>query len=244
MDLDELEEVIRGILVLIFLGFFLWTIKDIEPFKSSFEAAISTVIFIGKIILTILTVGAIGYISVKIYFWREDKKIEEEVKEQLRMEEERRRRYEEEMRAKGYVKYITIDGEEKWGTPEEAEKYNYVAQIVQAIKDFQPPTKYGREMGYQHTLFAWLKSRFPKTKMEEQKGASRPDIVIEDIAIEVKGPTGSQELQTIADKVMRYMRYYNHLIIVLFDIRASPKRYQEWYEGIKASFPEVIIIEK
>lgn len=38
-------------------------------------------------------------------------------------------------------------------------------------------------------------------------GASRPDIVVEvdentAIAIEVKGPTGTQELQTIADKAM------------------------------------------
>ena len=200
------------------------------------------------------------FVAYSIYDWRKEKKAEEErrrrMEEMIRLEEERRRkeeeerrRFEEEMKAKGYVKYQTIGGEWIWGPPEEAEKYNYFAQVVQAIEEFWPPKRYENEEGYHHTLFAWLKSRFPRTRMEYQVGASRPDIIVEvdentTIAIEVKGPTGSQELQTIADKAMRYMHYFNHLIVVLFDVRVNPVRYQEWYEGLRKTFPDVVVIRK
>lgn len=159
------------------------------------------------------------------------------------------KRKEEELKSKGYVKYKTLDGKWVWGTTEEAKRYSYFAEVVQAIEEFHPPKRYAREEGYRDTLFAWLKSRFPNTIMEYQRGASRPDIVVfidknTSIAIEVKGPTGSQELQTIADKVMRYKQHFNHLIIVLFDVRVSSTRYQETYEGLKRTYPDIVIIRK
>ncbi len=92
-----------------------------------------------------------------------------------------------------------------------------------------------------------MKSRFPNTKIEYQVGASRPDIVVEvdsEIAIEVKGPTTSRDLQTIADKIIRYRRYFDKIIVVLFDVKVSPKRYEEWLEGIMDNFNDVVIIEK
>ena len=65
-----------------------------------------------------------------------------------------------------------------------------------------------------------------------------------EIAIEVKGPTTSRDLQTIADKIIRYRRYFDKIIVVLFDVKVSPKRYEEWLEGIMDNFNDVVVIEK
>lgn len=81
--------------------------------------------------------------------------------------------------------------------------------------------------------------------MEKQRGSSRPDIVIGGIAIEVKGPTRDKDLKTIADKCMRYSQYYKQgLIVVLFDTDVNPYMYKEWFEGLKKTHPQVVVIKK
>lgn len=40
------------------------------------------------------------------------------------------------------------------------------------------------------------------------------------------------------------MHHFNHLIVVLFDVRVSPTRYQEWYEGLKKTYPNVVVVRK
>jgi len=118
-------------------------------------------------------------------------------------------------------------------------------QVVDAIKEFKPSKKWSHEEGYHAELQRELKNHFKNAMVEIQKGSSRPDIVIDDIAIEVKGPTGASELETIPNKVMRYgLHFRKALIIVLFDLRASDRYYKEWLEALKRQFPEVEVIKK
>jgi len=80
--------------------------------------------------------------------------------------------------------------------------------------------------------------------MEIQTGASRPDIVIDEIAIEVKGPTDNQALNTLTTKCLKYSQYYKHLIIVLFEPQFSESNYWEIVNGIKTYSPHVEVIRK
>lgn len=124
---------------------------------------------------------------------------------------------------------------------EEAAKKVY--RVVERIKEFEPAKgKFGREEKYQLNLHGWLKSEFPSAEIEETRSSSRPDITIGEIAIEVKGPTYSQDLRTISDKVMRYMQNFEELIVVLFNVNVTDRRYKDWKNGMKNSFPNVKII--
>ena len=233
LDLSELPPLARLILLIIFVVGLFWALKGVSPWKEWIQSVINIVIFAAKIGLIVIGVGIVIYVAYKVYDWRLDKKIEEEMKQEV-----------EEMRAKGYVRYLNAKGELVWGTPEEAEKHNYLAEIVRAIEDFKPPKRYENEEGYHHTLFAYLKAKYPQAELEKQIGSSRPDIVIDNVAIEVKGPTGSRELDSIPSKILRYPQHFEHVIIVLFDVRSNPRYFAEWYEGISRKFPEAIVIKK
>jgi len=118
-------------------------------------------------------------------------------------------------------------------------------QVWQAIEEFKPAKeKLKHEYNYQLNLHGYLKAKFPSAVIEKPKGSSRPDIVIDDIAIEIKGPTRENELKTIADKCMRYPQHFNNLIIVLFEVEVNQRRYDEWIRGMKRTFPQAIIIRK
>ncbi len=116
--------------------------------------------------------------------------------------------------------------------------------VVSEIKKFKPARKYHDEFTYQVGLVEFLRSKFPNANIEQQKGSSRPDIVIDHIAIELKGPTKTIELQTIADKCMRYYQHFEELIIVLFEVEVNEQRYNEWKIGVNNTFPNVKIICK
>jgi hypothetical protein len=106
-------------------------------------------------------------------------------------------------------------------------------KVIQEIKNFTPPReKLKHEYNYQLSLHGWLNRTFPSAVIEETKGASRPDIVINDVAIEIKGPTKTADLTTIADKLLRYKLHYKKLIIVLFEIQVSEKKLKEWETGL------------
>ncbi|MHA1250468.1 MAG: hypothetical protein ACTSRP_10805 [Candidatus Helarchaeota archaeon] len=127
-----------------------------------------------------------------------------------------------------------------------AKQDNYDAildEIECTIRRFKPFRRYEREYGYQDTLAAFLKSQYPNTRIEESRGSTRPDIYVNGIAIEVKGPTYDKDLQTIADKCLRYPQYFPRgLICTLFDVKVSKKRYEDWLKGMKMKFPDVRII--
>lgn len=118
-------------------------------------------------------------------------------------------------------------------------------EIINEIRAFKPFRIYNSEYPYQIELGQFLKHRFSMTQIEKQKGSSRPDIIIGDIAIEVKGPTYKEGLDNILSKCIRYPQHYKGgLIIVLFTPRITYKYYNDWLNGMKRTFPEVVVIKK
>ncbi len=125
------------------------------------------------------------------------------------------------------------------------EKNKNFFEIVNEIKSFKPLMKYQYELPYQAELGGFLKRTYPQTIVEQQKGSSRPDIVINDIAIEVKGPTSSRDLETIASKLVRYRQHFSGgTIVVMFDVQCMERYYNETINGLKEQHPEVEFIRK
>ncbi len=118
------------------------------------------------------------------------------------------------------------------------------AGIAEAIGRFRPARAYREESFYQVELAGFLKHRFPDVAIEVQEGGARPDIVIGDTAIEIKGPTAYRDLATIFDKCVRYTRGWNHLIVVLFAVEVGEAQYEEWERSLKKHFPDVAVIKK
>jgi DNA-directed RNA polymerase subunit M/transcription elongation factor TFIIS len=183
---------------------------------------------------------------------RKRKRIEEQEREEQRI-----MAFEEKQRRKGLIKFVDKFGEGKWGMQEDVEKWKredeekrekekLINRVIAEIKDFKPARKQLElEYNYQLNLHGYLSKTFPSARIEEQRGSSRPDIVIDNIAIEIKGPTKSQDLATIADKCIRYGEHFpDGIIIVLFEVEVNDRRYKEWLEGIKKYFPQVEVIRK
>jgi len=116
--------------------------------------------------------------------------------------------------------------------------------IVSAIEAFKPARRYKNEFPYQTDLRGWLHAKFGSAEIEVQKGRSRPDIVIGEVAIEVKGPTANRDLITIADKINRYSQHFERMIVVLFAVSVSKNLYDEWLRGITKQYPGVAIVRK
>lgn len=68
--------------------------------------------------------------------------------------------------------------------------------------------------------------------------------MIEEIAIEVKGPTDDQALNTLTAKCLKYSQDFGKLIIVLFRPEFSERNYAEIKERITRVFPNVRVIRK
>jgi len=137
-----------------------------------------------------------------------------------------------------------IDNEENENNNLEI-KNEKLKDIIKLIREFEPFNKYDNELTYQVELGQFLKSKYNSTKIEKQLGSSRPDIIIGNIAIEVKGPTFTRDLETIASKCMRYPQFFKGgLIVVLFDVQVNHRYYSEWLKGIQKTFPKVIVIKK
>jgi hypothetical protein len=121
-----------------------------------------------------------------------------------------------------------------------------VQELINAIEEFRPIKVFRNEELYHTNLYTYLCEKIPReVGFEEQRGRSRPDIVVGDIAIEVKGPTDNQGLITIADKINRYSQHFDHIIVVLFEVQVFEKFYQEWYESIMRHYDgQVTIIRK
>lgn len=182
----------------------------------------------------------------KIVEERKRKIEEEKIKREQEILRQEKEKFEKKQEAKGLVKY-----KEKWGTPEEVKKWeeedykkSFPYLVQKEIDEFKPSRKWVTEEGYQGELQGWIKTKFPHSRVEEQRGSSRPDLIIGDLAIEIKGPTGSIELATIADKCMRYALHFNPLIIVLFDVRVNYYHYEEWLRALKKQHPNVVVIKK
>lgn len=130
---------------------------------------------------------------------------------------------------------------------DEEQAQTLLVDIQKAIQEYKPARRYYQEILYQDTLVAHLTAKLPdrEVKIEKQRGSSRPDIIVDNVAIEIKGPTTQQSIDTIASKCMRYkMHFPGGLIIVLFDVQVNDYYYNEWEAGLKRTHPDVIVIKK
>lgn len=100
--------------------------------------------------------------------------------------------------------------------PEEPDIDQLCNKIIDRINSFSVPSPGRKENYYHQTLFQWLKSKFPNAAFEKQMGRVRIDIVIGNIAIEVKGPTRNSDLDDLPNKIS-YLNYCKKLICVLFE---------------------------
>lgn len=116
-------------------------------------------------------------------------------------------------------------------------------QILEKIDLFKPLLpSYPNELSYQLDLGRYLLQYFPTAQLEQQRSSARPDIVIGDIAIEIKGPTNEDGLRSIADKCLRYPLYFEKgLIIVLFDVKVTSRYIDDFKRGLQNKFPQVVI---
>jgi len=190
-----------------------------------------------------------------------EKRAEFEAK-QRKDEEDKRIEFEKQIREfekqqikLGLLKFVDRFGGTKWGFPHEIELWKkeddaekikdlLITKIVDTINCFKPIKIWENEDGYHKELLGYLRHDYPDIKYEYQKGSSRPDLVIKNIAIELKGPTDNAALDTLTTKCLKYSKYYDHLIIVLFEPRFSEGHFKEIKEGINQYFPHVIIIRK
>ncbi len=120
------------------------------------------------------------------------------------------------------------------------------SKTVQLIKNFKPKYKYRKEDPYQEELWEYLRSHLgaSNVEMEKQIGSSRADIAVggHQVGIEVKGPTKTHDLQTIADKCQRYEQHFETVVVVLFDVNIMDRRYDEWLKGHIRFHPNIPII--
>jgi hypothetical protein len=105
-------------------------------------------------------------------------------------------------------------------------------RVVDTIKVFKYYPTFREERPYQAMLYGYLIGKGFEVKWEVGTGASRPDLVIEGIAIEVKGPTDSMALQTLSHKIMKYSNHYRFLVVVLFDCICSKYTLDETLMGV------------
>lgn len=124
----------------------------------------------------------------------------------------------------------------------------FSTNIWNEILNFRPSRQYGRERGYHDELFNYLKIRFHQAESNKRKGASQPDIHIDHIAIEVKGPTLKRDLITLMDKSGRYLAKGHHtiLFIVLFQPshEITPNYFEELKITLLSRYPDVGVITK
>lgn len=230
-DYPEAPPWAKVLAILLLIAIFAW----VYVVKPALYWVNQNLLLVGAVILIILVIAAIV-----VYRW----------KKAMDKEWEEKQRREEEYRKQGLVKCIR-HGNEVWTSPEQAKvfareevKEQLVNRVAQAIREYQPPRPLRDEYAYQMGLHGYLAREFKTVEVEVQRGHSRPDIVIGDIAIEVKGPTDTMALQTVPDKAMRYMQKFKHLIVVLFEPRFNEGRYDEWLEGMRHTYNNVIVIRK
>ncbi len=123
---------------------------------------------------------------------------------------------------------------------------DFLIKLDNKIKEFKPIRQYKEERLYQTELVGFLKNNYPDVKIEETREYSRPDIIIDDIAIEIKWPTNMSCLKTLPDKINSYLPKWDYLFIVLFNIKIvdDEDKNLELYEKKKKEILENTIESK
>lgn len=125
---------------------------------------------------------------------------------------------------------------------------DFLLKLEKDIKSYQPYKKFDKEEPYQIWLHGHLQHEYPNLEVEKTIDYSRPDIIIDKIAIEIKWPTKMDWLKTLPDKINKYLPKRDYLFIVLFDINIVENKTKEEnliiYEGKKKEILENTIESK
>ena len=119
-----------------------------------------------------------------------------------------------------------------WFNERQRKRAELFYKVVDSIKSLSYAPTFREERPYHTMLYGYLLGKGFDVQYEVMSGGSRPDLVVEGIAIEVKGPTDSIALQTLSHKVMKYSNHYKYLCIVLFDCICSKYTMDETLMGI------------
>jgi hypothetical protein len=153
----------------------------------------------------------------------------------------------------GYVIAVTmfdIYKKAMGGVKESAISYDHnglMNSTIEIINSYPHKREYPNEHYYHHMLYGYMQNHFNDIVIEEKIRESRPDITINntEIAIEVKGPTSSSDLESIYYiKCKKYPQIYKNMIVVLFDVKTKDSTYNNWYKNMRRDFPKVPIIRK
>ena len=155
---------------------------------------------------------------------------------------QKKKAFEDEQIANGFIKLKDEEGNDTWLGKDEANKLFF--DVIKSVNEFKHSRNYSSEEGYHAELYGWLKAHFKNAKTEERIGSSKPDISIGNIAIEVKGPTDDNAINTLPAKCLKYLNHYDNLIFVLFNSHFSENNFREIAHSIKKYHPGVIIIRK
>jgi hypothetical protein len=120
-------------------------------------------------------------------------------------------------------------------------------KLISEINNFPNTRIFDKEQRYHDTLHGYLLHEFPLIKYESQIDDSRPDLVLGNqyIAIEVKGPTGKEQLDNVYYiKCKKYSKLYKYIIIVLFNVNVTDKSLKKFYHDMHEDYPHVHIIIK
>ncbi len=104
---------------------------------------------------------------------------------------------------------------------------DFILNLHNKLSEFTPIRLHKEEKLYQMELAWYLKNNYPNVKIEESRDYSRPDVIIDDIAIEIKWPTTMSWLKTIPDKINAYLPKWDYLFIILFNVQLDNNIYQK-----------------
>ena len=104
---------------------------------------------------------------------------------------------------------------------------DFLLKLEKDIKSYKPYKKFDKEEPYQIWLHWHLQHEYPELEVEKTIDYTRPDIIINDIAIEIKWPTKMSWLSTLPDKINKYLPKRDYLFIVLFDINIVENKTKE-----------------
>ena len=113
-------------------------------------------------------------------------------------------------------------------------------RVCKAIEKYKLPIRTNNERAIQVGLYEYLIKSFPMIKMEQQtEDRDRPDLVIKHIAIEIKAPTRNTSLENLLPKCMKYGKFYNKIIFVLFAREYSESKFEQVKEEIHKNYPKL-----
>jgi hypothetical protein len=163
--------------------------------------------------------------------------------------------------SKGFERFKDRLNNVRWGTAEEVKSWEVENQmqlelnricneIVTHISAMPLTQVYKDENSYEKEMNGWLKSKYPQSLVQQsiiENGTvrGRVDIAIDDIAIEIKGPTDKGQLDTLSEKCIKYAPPYKRIIFVLCEPKYHEADFNRITGALKNLYGDLVVfVEK